>query len=58
MEGTIAYAVSAAGGTEVHSSLLVGVCGPVGLADDVSKAVEVVEQAKRRQIGGIEFHEE
>jgi hypothetical protein len=58
MEGTIAHAVSTAGGTEVRSGLLVGVCGPVGLADDVSKAVEVVEQAKRDQIGGIEIHEE
>ncbi|KAJ7793934.1 hypothetical protein B0H14DRAFT_3558649 [Mycena olivaceomarginata] len=58
MEGTIAHAVSTAGGTEVRSGLLVGVCGPVGLADDVSKAVEVVEPAKRDQIGGIEIHEE
>ncbi|KAJ7363839.1 hypothetical protein DFH08DRAFT_1072745 [Mycena albidolilacea] len=58
MEGTIAHAVSTASGTEVHSGLLVGVCGPVGLADDVSKAVEVVEQVKRHQIGGIEIHEE
>ncbi|KAJ6558682.1 hypothetical protein B0H10DRAFT_1846647 [Mycena sp. CBHHK59/15] len=38
--------------------LLVGVCGPVSLGDDVSKAVGVVDPAKRDEIGGIEIHEE
>ncbi|KAJ6465134.1 hypothetical protein DFH09DRAFT_1278283 [Mycena vulgaris] len=38
--------------------LIVGVCGPVGLADDVSRAVGLVDPVRRDEIGGIELHEE
>ncbi|KAJ7040741.1 hypothetical protein C8F04DRAFT_1032152 [Mycena alexandri] len=52
--------VSRAAGVEgsVRSGLIVGVCGPVGLGDDVSKAVGLVDPAKRDEIGGIEIHDE
>ncbi|KAG6888257.1 hypothetical protein C0992_009146, partial [Termitomyces sp. T32_za158] len=39
------------------SGMLVGVCGPVGLGDDVTKAVATIEPARRDQVGGIEIHE-
>ncbi|KAJ7489400.1 hypothetical protein FB451DRAFT_1337155 [Mycena latifolia] len=38
--------------------LIVGVCGPGALADDVCKAVGLVDPAARDQIGGIEIHED
>ncbi|KAF8201142.1 hypothetical protein K438DRAFT_1965667 [Mycena galopus ATCC 62051] len=38
--------------------LIVSVCGPVSLADDVVKAVSQVDPAKENEIGGIEVHEE
>lgn len=41
-----------------NQGLLVGVCGPVALADDVAQAVGKVEPPLRNQIGGIEIHEE
>jgi hypothetical protein len=40
------------------SGLVVGVCGPVSLADDVATAVAGVEPLRRDQIGGIEVCEE
>lgn len=38
--------------------MIVGVCGPVGLADDVAAAVSGVDPLRRDQIGGVELHEE
>ncbi|KAJ8095212.1 hypothetical protein PM082_010434 [Marasmius tenuissimus] len=38
--------------------LLVGVCGPVQLADSVCDAVRNVDSDKRDKVGGIEIHEE
>ncbi|KAF7377666.1 Ferric reductase transmembrane component 5 [Mycena sanguinolenta] len=59
IEGTIAHTVSTgAGGTNVHSGMIVAVCGPVSLADDVSKAASLVDPVKQYEIGGIEVHEE
>ncbi|KAG6828794.1 hypothetical protein H0H92_006733 [Tricholoma furcatifolium] len=40
------------------SGMLIGVCGPVGLGDDVSRAVAAIDPARRDQVGGIELHEE
>ncbi|KAJ7705372.1 hypothetical protein B0H17DRAFT_1037796 [Mycena rosella] len=56
IEETIARASSAGSGEQ--AGLIVGVCGPTGLADDVCKAVGLVDPAKRDEIGGIEIHEE
>ena len=43
---------------EKIAGLVVGVCGPTGLADDVVAAVSGVEAIRRDQVGGIEIHEE
>lgn len=56
IESTVSRAVSAGSGEQC--GLLVGVCGPGALADDVSKAVGLVDPTKRDAIGGIEIHEE
>ena len=40
------------------TGLVVAVCGPTGLADDVVEAVNGVEAIRRDQVGGIEIHEE
>ncbi|KAG6815967.1 hypothetical protein H0H87_009817 [Tephrocybe sp. NHM501043] len=40
------------------SGMLVGVCGPTGLGDDVSQAVAAIDPGRRDQVGGIEMHEE
>ncbi|KIM41657.1 hypothetical protein M413DRAFT_409883 [Hebeloma cylindrosporum] len=40
------------------TGLVVGVCGPVSMADDVAAAVNGVDAARRDQVGGIELHEE
>lgn len=44
--------------SERITGLLVGVCGPTSLGDDVAKAVGMVPAARRNQVGGIEMHEE
>ena len=43
---------------EAITGLVVGVCGPVGLSDDVVEAVNNVEAIRRDQVGGIEIYEE
>jgi len=40
------------------TGLVVGVCGPVGMADDVAAAVRGVDPVRRDQVGGVEVHEE
>ena len=40
------------------TGLIVGVCGPVGMADDVAAAVSGVDPLRRDQVGGVEVHEE
>ncbi|KAK7039203.1 hypothetical protein VNI00_010108 [Paramarasmius palmivorus] len=40
------------------NGLLVGVCGPLGLADSVFGAVAKVDGIRRNTVGGIEVHEE
>jgi len=42
----------------ILTGLIVGVCGPVGLSDDVAAAVSGVDSLRRDQIGGVELHEE
>jgi hypothetical protein len=43
---------------EQITGMVVAVCGPTGLADDVVQAVNSVEAIRRDQIGGIEIYEE
>ncbi|KAF5392171.1 hypothetical protein D9757_001604 [Collybiopsis confluens] len=40
------------------NGLIVGVCGPVGLADSVVEEVGKVDSLRRDQVGGIEVHDE
>ncbi|KAF4609979.1 hypothetical protein D9613_010568 [Agrocybe pediades] len=40
------------------SGMVVGVCGPVGLADDVAAAVGGLDPVRRDQVGGVELCEE
>ncbi|KAJ7621188.1 ferric reductase like transmembrane component-domain-containing protein [Roridomyces roridus] len=58
LESTVSLAVNTMGRDESASGMIVGVCGPVGLGDDVTKSVGLVDPEKRDLIGGIEMHEE
>lgn len=61
LEAAISRAVSLGAGAkdaERITGMLVGVCGPVELADDVVSTVGMVEPKRRDQVGGIEIHEE
>ncbi|KAF8960642.1 hypothetical protein BDZ97DRAFT_1922018 [Flammula alnicola] len=57
-EQAIQQAVSVRDEEMSLSGLTVGVCGPVGLADDVAKAVGSIDPGRRDQIGGVEVCEE
>jgi len=43
---------------EKVSGVIVGVCGPSGLGDEVSEAVRVVDDSRRKAVGGLELYEE
>ncbi|KAI4524965.1 hypothetical protein K525DRAFT_220344 [Schizophyllum commune Loenen D] len=61
LDATISRTASLGRGYKDEDALcgmLVGVCGPVALADDVNKAVSWIDPVRRDQIGGIEIHEE
>jgi len=60
LDAAIGKAVSLGGQKEDLgiTGVAVGVCGPRGLADDVAKAVNAIEAARRDQAGGVEIHEE
>lgn len=50
-------------GSNVKASLditgvVVGVCGPTGLGDDVAQVISQVDARRRWAVGGIEMHEE
>jgi hypothetical protein len=38
--------------------MIVGVCGPAGLADKVAAAVDRMDGEKKRRVGGVEVFEE
>jgi ferric-chelate reductase len=40
------------------SGVIVGVCGPVELGDEVSDAVRCVDVSRREAVGGLELYEE
>jgi len=40
------------------TGLIVGVCGPVGMVDEVAAAVSGLDPLRRDQVGGVELHEE
>ena len=60
-EEAIADAVALGPGAKCDESVngvVVGVCGPVNLIDDVSKAVNAIDPVRRDQVGGVEICEE
>ena len=60
LDNAVSRAVELGSGAkdEKITGMVVAVCGPTGMADDVVKAVNDVEAIRRDQIGGIEIHEE
>ena len=61
LDAAIGQAVSLGGGRKDEQrvgGVVVGVCGPAALGDDVNRAVGMVDPARRDQVGGIEVHEE
>jgi len=61
LDGVVSRAVGLSSGVkdeEGITGMVVAVCGPTGLADDVVEAVNGVEAIRRDQVGGIEIHEE
>ncbi|KIK52631.1 hypothetical protein GYMLUDRAFT_963313 [Collybiopsis luxurians FD-317 M1] len=61
LEACISKAVTLGSGAkdnEAITGMIVGVCGPVGLADSVVAEVGKVDPTRRDQVGGIEVHEE
>ncbi|KAK0199831.1 ferric reductase like transmembrane component-domain-containing protein [Desarmillaria ectypa] len=60
-EGAISKTVQLGAGVkdeQGHSGMLVSVCGPTSLADDVAKEVGKIDPLRRDQVGGVEIHEE
>ena len=45
-------------GHEPITGMVVGVCGPLKMADDVSKAVSSIDPVRRDEVGGVEICEE
>ena len=61
LDAVISRAVSLGSGrkdAEAITGVVVGVCGPVGLGDEVARAVGGVDARRRKAVGGIEIHEE
>ena len=61
LDGVVSRAVGLSSGVkdeERITGMVVAVCGPTALADDVVEAVNGVEAIRRDQVGGIEIHEE
>lgn len=38
--------------------VIVGVCGPGGLGDEVARTVGQIDSSNRKAVGGVELHEE
>ncbi|KAF9223189.1 hypothetical protein BS17DRAFT_796275 [Gyrodon lividus] len=61
LDAVIARAVSYGSGVKASmdiTGVMVGVCGPVGLGDEVAQVVSAVDPGRRWAVGGIEIHEE
>jgi len=61
LEAAISRAVTLGSGVkdeEANTGLIVGVCGPAGLADSVTEEIGKVDPTRRDQVGGIEIHDE
>jgi ferric-chelate reductase len=61
LDAVISRAVSLGSGAkdaEAITGVIVGVCGPLSLSDEVAKAIGGVDVRRREAVGGIELHEE
>lgn len=61
LDAVIQRTVSYGSGVKASMDLtgvMVGVCGPVGLGDEVAEVVSSVDAGRRWAVGGIEMHEE
>ena len=61
LDAVISRAVSLGSGAkdaEAITGVIVGVCGPLALGDEVAKAIGGVDVRRREAVGGIELHEE
>ncbi|KAG2138380.1 hypothetical protein DEU56DRAFT_912539 [Suillus clintonianus] len=61
LDAVISRAVSYGSGVKASMAItgvIVGVCGPTGLGDDVAQVISQVDDGRRWAVGGIEMHEE
>jgi ferric-chelate reductase len=61
LDAVVSRAVSLGSGVkdaEDITGVMVGVCGPLTLGDEVAKAIGSVDVRRREAVGGIELHEE
>ncbi|CCM01239.1 uncharacterized protein FIBRA_03288 [Fibroporia radiculosa] len=57
LEGVVDRTSTGSNGAS-STGVVVGVCGPLALGAEASKAVRQIESAKKREVGGVELHEE
>ncbi|KAG1740478.1 uncharacterized protein EDB91DRAFT_1248362 [Suillus paluster] len=61
LDAVMSRAVSYGSGVKASmdiTGVIVGVCGPVGLSDEVAQVISQVDAGRRWAVGGIEMHEE
>lgn len=61
LDAVISRAVSYGSGVKASmdiTGVVVGVCGPVGMGDEVAQVISQVDAGRRWAVGGIEMHEE
>ncbi|EIW75936.1 hypothetical protein CONPUDRAFT_85161 [Coniophora puteana RWD-64-598 SS2] len=57
IQRTTAYASGVKGALDI-TGVVVGVCGPVGMADEAARVIGAVDPSRRWAVGGVEMHEE
>ncbi|KAG6330076.1 hypothetical protein ID866_9013 [Astraeus odoratus] len=57
LQRTVSYGSGVKASMDI-TGVIVGVCGPVGLGDEVAQVVSSVDPGRRWAVGGIEMHEE
>lgn len=61
LDAVISRAVSYGSGVKASmdiTGVIIGVCGPLGLGDEVAQVISQVDAGRRWAVGGIEMHEE
>jgi len=57
LDGIIDRTCSVKGGDGL-TGVVLGVCGPLALGEEAGRAVRMVSRDRRREVGGVELHEE